>query len=338
VTETAFHTLDHIAALTRARFPEDVGEALRPEPLEKGGSDRKFYRLHGERGTKIFVQYGMQREENRHYVEIASFLKNAGVRGPEMFVHEPEAGLIWMEDLGEQDLWAYRAEAWEIRKRLYEAVLLEAVRLHGAAQRAAAEVAALGLQPPFDAALYQWEQDYFFNQCLIGHLRMAEDRLAPWRERLRLVAEELAALPRCLIHRDFQSQNIIIQNGAPCLIDFQGMRFGLPQYDLASLLLDPYVVLTEDERNALLSFYVNAATAAGAALSADFERTYLLCAAQRLMQALGAYGFLGHQKGRLHFLEFIPVALPRLLKIFGQLGALDGLVAEIEASYPAPAH
>jgi len=338
VTDPSFDTLDDIAALTRARFPADSGETLRPEPLEKGGSDRKFYRLHGARGTKIFVQYGMQREENRHYVEIASFLKNAGVRVPEMFVHEPEAGRIWMEDLGEQDLWAYRAEVWEIRKRLYEAVLLEAVCLHGAALRAAAEVAALGLQPPFDAALYQWEQDYFFNQCLIGHLRMDEERLAPWRERLRQVAEELAALPRCLIHRDFQSQNIIIRDGAPCLIDFQGMRFGLPQYDLASLLLDPYVDLTDEERNTLLSFYVTAATAAGAALSADFARTYLLCAAQRLMQALGAYGFLGHQKGRLHFLEYIPIALPRLLRIFERLGALDGLVTEIEAAYQAPAH
>ncbi len=337
MTDSQFPTLDEIVELTRARFPSDVGEPLRPEALEKGGSDRKFYRLHGSRGSKIFVQYGMQREENRHYVEIAGFLRRVGVRVPEMFVHEPETGRIWMEDLGEQDLWAYRGESWPVRRKLYESVLTEAVRLHVAAARAGDAVAALGLQPPFDSALYQWEQDYFFNQCLLGHLRMEEARLSDWRERLRAVAEELAALPRCLVHRDFQSQNIIIQNGAPCLIDFQGMRFGLPQYDLASLLLDPYVELTDAEREALLSFYVSEARAAGAALSEDFERTYLLCGAQRLMQALGAYGFLGHQKGRLHFLEYIPVALPRLLKIFMRLGALDGLVAEIESAYRAVA-
>jgi aminoglycoside/choline kinase family phosphotransferase len=337
VTDPTSANLDAIAALTRARFPSDAEDFLRPEPLEKGGSDRKFYRVHGSRGSKIFVQYGMQREENRHYVEIAAFLRSVGVRVPEMFLHEPEAGRIWMEDLGEQDLWAFRAQAWEARKHLYEAVLREAVRLHNAAARAAEAVAGLGLQPPFDAALYLWEQDYFFNQCLAGHLRMEAQRLALWRERLREVAEELGRLPRCLIHRDFQSQNIIIRDGAPCLIDFQGMRFGLPQYDLASLLLDPYVELTESERDELLAYYVAEATATGAVLTPDFERVYLLCAAQRLMQALGAYGFLGHQKGRLHFLDYIPVALPRLLHIFQRLGALDGLVTEIESAYAAHA-
>ena len=330
--DSTFPTLDEIVELTRARFPSDVGELLRPEALEKGGSDRKFYRLHGSRGSRIFVQYGMQREENRHYVEIAGFLRRVGVRVPEMFVHEPATGRIWMEDLGEQDLWAYRGEPWPLRRTLYELVLREALRLHGAAARAADAVAALSLQSPFDAALYQWEQDYFFNQCLVGHLRMNEALLSQWREGLRAVAGELAALPRCLVHRDFQSQNIIIQNGAPCLIDFQGMRFGLPHYDLASLLLDPYVDLADEEREALLSFYQSEAPSAGVVLSDNFERTYLLCAAQRLMQALGAYGFLGHQKGRLHFLEYIPVALPRLLKIFLRLGALDGFVAEIEAA------
>ena len=61
--------------------------------------------------------------------------------------------------------------------------------------------------------------------------------------------------PRCFVHRDFQSQNIVIKDGAACFIDFQGMRPGLPQYDLASLLYDPYVCLPASERADLLEHY-----------------------------------------------------------------------------------
>src|SRR5207247_6690256 len=97
------------------------------------------------------------------------------------------------------------------------------------------------------------------------------------------IAEHLDRLPRVLVHRDFQSQNIIMRNGQAYLIDFQGMRPGLAEYDLASLLYDPYVVLTDPEREELLAYYC------GGKISDDFRETLRLCEMQRLMQALGAY-------------------------------------------------
>src|SRR5207248_5844344 len=109
------------------------------------------------------------------------------------------------------------------------------------------------------------------------------------------VAQGLGQLPRLLVHRDFQSQNIMMRNGRAHLIDFQGMRPGLAQYDLASLLYDPYVDLNEAERDELLEHYY------GEQPSTDFLETLRLCAMQRLMQALGAYGFLGLVKAYQHF-------------------------------------
>ncbi len=336
-------TLQTIEALTRARFPAYSQASLQLVPLEKGGSDRKFYRVSTQAGDSlIFVQYGQQKEENAHYVEIGAFLQKAGVRVPQMHLHEPDSGRIWMEDMGETDLWSFRSEPWPVRRSLYEAVLREVRRLHTAAARLPEQTLPLGLQPAFDATLYRWEQDYFFNHCAIRHLGISPTALAPARARLHSIAAELEALPRTLVHRDFQSQNIVIREGAPCLIDFQGMRFGLPQYDLASLLLDPYVALTETEQNALLAFYGDEAHAQGESIAPDFERIYLLCAAQRLMQALGAYGFLGHEKGRPHFLAHIAVALPRLLSVLRRIGDLDSLItllsphAGTPALHPAP--
>jgi aminoglycoside/choline kinase family phosphotransferase len=145
------------------------------------------------------------------------------------------------------------------------------------------------------------------------------------RTRLREIAAQLAAEPRCLVHRDFQSQNVMIRDGQPAFIDFQGLRPGLAQYDLASLLLDPYVSLPAPERDTLFAHYL---TVARVEKATHFRTLYDLCDMQRLMQALGAYGKLGHLDGRTHFLTHIPAAIPLLSEVvakipgLGKLGAL----------------
>ncbi len=323
--------LELIKSLTRERFPAFGDAAVFLEPLEKGGSDRKFYRIRAEGlDSLIFVQYGEQKEENKHYVEIGTFLETAGVRVPRMWLHEPAEGRIWMEDLGETDLWASRNESWSIRKPLYESTLREVFRLHCSARRFPEAGEKLALQPLFDATLYRWEQEYFFTHCVGRHLRIEAHLVEPARRRLHDIALELEQEPRCLIHRDFQSQNVIVRDSKPCLIDFQGMRFGLPQYDLASLFLDPYVDLNDSEQSALLAFYKGLMQAEGLSVAPAFDRIYWLCAAQRLMQALGAYGFLGHEKGRAIFLTHIPVALPRLVSVLKRIGGLESLVVLLE--------
>jgi len=83
-------------------FPRfDVGE-VKIAPIEKGGSDRKFYRVRcSPEQTLILVKYNLEREENRHYVQIAKFLVAHGIRVPKIYYHDPDEGLIWIEDLGD---------------------------------------------------------------------------------------------------------------------------------------------------------------------------------------------------------------------------------------------
>ena len=110
-----------------------------------------------------------------------------------------------------------------------------------------------------------------------------------------------------------------------------------PMRHLASLLLDPYVDLSDSEQESLLEFYCGRVREAGLEVGGDFHQTYLRCAAQRLMQALGAYGFLGHEKGRLHFLEHIPVALPRLVAVLKKVGGMDSLARLLQEAATKPA-
>src|SRR5438132_2611242 len=304
---------------TRRHFPRFNIDEINIAPIEKGGSDRRFYRVRcSSEQTLILVKYNLEREENRHYVEIAQFLEAHGIRAPKIYFNDPEEGLIWLEDLGEEDLFSYRNESWLVRRAFYESALDEVAKLHSLPESVCVEMRNK-LPAEFNAALYVWEQNYFFENCLARYFKIDDAQL---RELAALpalgeIAQHLASLPRVLVHRDFQSQNILVRNGQAYLIDFQGMRPGLAQYDLASLLYDPYVELTQAEHDELLEHYCSEKP------SPDFLETLRLCAMQRLMQALGAYGFLGLVKDYQHFLQHIPRAVQSLREVVGKIDGLE---------------
>jgi aminoglycoside/choline kinase family phosphotransferase len=229
---------------------------------------------------------------------------------------------LLLEDVGADDLWTHREAPWSARRELYAQALEQLARLH-AADLHAAESAKL-VQSPFDAALYRWEQDYFFDHFL------GKEHAANLRVSVPLDAQAagLAERPRVLLHRDFQSQNIMVREGRVYLIDFQGMRAGLAGYDVASLLYDPYVLMTDEERREMSAYY---AQTAGRVDSAAWNQELRACARQRLMQALGAYGFLGRIKGRRHFLAHIPVAAERLAALCDE-GAWQLLAEAVRAA------
>jgi aminoglycoside/choline kinase family phosphotransferase len=120
-----------------------------------------------------------------------------------------------------------------------------------------------------------------------------------------------------LVHRDLQSQNVIITDDEAFLIDFQGMRPGLGEYDLASLLYDPYVNLTDAEREELLSYYLDRLDSS--IVREQFRDIFLRCAIQRLLQALGAYGVIGVLRGKPEFLRHIPPAIKSLRQVASTL-------------------
>jgi N-acetylmuramate 1-kinase len=317
-------TTDLLLRRTRLHFPRVDFDKVEITPIEKGGSDRRFYRICcSPEQTLILVKYNLEREENRHYVEIAQFFAEHGIRAPKIYYHDPDEGLIWIEDLGERDLFSYRAEPWLVRRAFYESALDEILKLHRLPESICEEMRER-LPAEFNAALYLWEQSYFFENCLGRYFKIDNVKLATLATlpSLQEIAQRLGAQPRLLVHRDFQSQNIMMRNGQAYLIDFQGMRPGLAQYDLASLLYDPYVDLGDGERDELLEYYC------GGKVSDDFRQTLRLCAMQRLMQALGAYGFLGLVKGHEHFLQHIPRAIQLLREILAKIGNLER-IAEV---------
>ncbi len=308
-------------------FPRFDVDEVKITPIEKGGSDRRFYRVKcSPDQTLILVKYNLEREENRHYVQIAEFLAAHAIRAPKIYYHDAEEGLIWIEDLGEEDLLSHAGESWLVRRTFYESALDEIAKLHRLPEEACLQIKD-SLPAEFNAALYRWEQNYFFENCLGRHFKIDKDKIDNIASlpALSEIAEQLDGLPRNLVHRDFQSQNIIVRNGQAHLIDFQGMRPGLAHYDLASLLYDPYVDLAEVERAELIEYYC------GGKPKTDFDETLHVCAMQRLMQALGAYAFLGLVKGHPDFLQYIPRALQSLRDVVSKIDNLDPLESLLAA-------
>jgi len=312
---------ENLIEQTVSRFPRYAKGEIRIDALEKGGSDRKYYRIRvTDEHSLILVRYGDSREENRYYCAIAEFLAGLGIHVPEIYHHDEEERLIWMEDLGETDLWAYRAAGWETLRGYYGLTLDEMAVLHTRGWAALAR-AELNLQAEFNAELYSWEQNYFFENCA-GRVFGRNEGPGADAGALREIATGLGEKRRVLVHRDFQSQNVLIDRGEAWLIDFQGLRPGLPQYDLASLVYDPYMPLGGWQREELINAYIGKVLDAGGQIQPDFRQTLDLCAMQRLMQALGAYGFLGLVRERTAFLEHIPAALKSLREVLERIPEL----------------
>ena len=294
-------------------------------PLEGRGSDRTFFRLKwNPKASAILIHYDPKRAENTYYADIAAFLREIDVPTPRLIRHDPAKFLIIMEDLGNKDLWSFREIPWKSRRPLYQKTLTIVHRLHSFPEKDFPS-SRVRLMEGFGPDLYRWERDYFKehfvrNVCGIN-LEPALER--EFEKELSALGGRLSGTARCLVHRDLQSQNVMIRDGEPFLIDFQGMRFGSPFYDLGSLLCDPYVNFSDRERDELLSFYYGLSK--GGLDQGSRQNYFWEASAQRLMQALGAYGFLALKKGLSAFQEHIPAGLRNLHQAAAQVASLPHL-------------
>lgn len=277
---------------------ERTGHSFDPAAFEYiavGASGRSIMRGHGYLG----VYWTADRADNGSFVPVAQYLAQHGLHVPKIFDHQAlkdGSGVASMEDLGSCSLLDLKDEPWAKRVVFYRAALDELHALHSLPLPDEFD-----LQVPFDEALYRWEQEYFAEHYWSRHRGFyAEEFLA--LPELADIARDLAALPVCLVHRDFQSQNVMIYKDTAYLIDFQGMRLGRAEYDLASLIFDPYADLSRHQRDELFQYWEQVT---GSPLD---HQVFFASALQRLMQAMGAFGNIGYNQGKTWYLELFPAA------------------------------
>jgi len=282
-----------------------------------GGSDRKYFRMHKNGMSSVLMQCADQDPDFNRHIEYTLFFRKFNLPVPELLSSAPANMSAVFEDLGDVSLynWLKCPRKGSQIEQVYKKVLDILIMLHGAVTDHIDECPLLENRI-FDYDHLRWETSYFIERFVKGVRGIVSDYFGELEHEFDQLALKAAGFPKTVIHRDFQSQNIMImEREMPGIIDYQGARMAPPAYDLASLLWDPYYRLDETMRSRLLSYYIeNMCSAAPSRFDPDqFQESLLPCRLQRHMQALGAYGFLSSAKDKKFFLKYVPEAM-RLLK------------------------
>jgi aminoglycoside/choline kinase family phosphotransferase len=320
------------ADLARTIEKIDPGSTLAPMPGD--ASLRRFWRMRRPDGTtRVIMDYGEPFEENPADVVVARILSGAGLPCAAIDRVVPEVGILVVEDLGNRTLEreVHRCqESGESVAPLYEAAVDLAVRVaQNGTLALAASTRADG--PVLDPSRFRFEMSFFAEHFVEGWLGAdAGDRL---RRELRDLAECAAAATRrrVLCHRDFHSRNLmVLPDGSLAMVDIQDARWGPDTYDLASLLRDAYVDLPPALVEAGLARYW--AAIAPDEKPAEFRSRFDLVALQRMVKALGTFGYKASVQGATSYLEGVPRTVGRILSLRERLTsypALYGVLASV---------
>ena len=299
---------------SRARFGGQA-EDMEFSSLEEQGSSRRFYRVKDGEDTKILMLSDASDKDFGHFVKLGNFFSRNNMFTPAIYRVNTEEYSVLMEDLGDNVLFRHlqKCDKKHLLKH-YREVLHTLVQFQEHGRNAiASEDREYRL---FNRKVLLWESDYFSENFLNRLCGLDFD--SEFAENLRRETAQIAfaaeRMPVAVMHRDFQSQNIVLQDGRVRFVDFQGSRLGPYTYDAASLIKDPYTDLPKDLRDELYDIFYEELQKAGFHVPLqEFRYHCLLGALQRNMQALGAYGFLALTKGKIHYLDYAPPCL-RLLQ------------------------
>ena len=317
---------------------EAGGRGMSLKRITGHGSDRRFWRMAAGDWSAVAMISPPEDEEFERFTRIAEFLENQNLGGPALLSVAEAEHAVLMEDLGPDSLFSLvqnQGHESDPVADAYRRTVDHLLDLQSATDAARSQCPS-AVDRCLDYDSLRWETDYFREHFLVGHLGLQRADLGVLDLEFHVLAEKVAAQPQVLIHRDFQSQNLHLQDGRVRLVDFQGMRLGPLAYDLMSLLLDPYVALPAGFRTELLDRFTAAAVSTGPATSlnaADIRAMALAAGLQRIMQALGAFGFLGHVKGKRSFIDHVPAGLAVLREILGELGEAATVEVEVEGRW-----
>lgn len=296
--------------------------------LKGDGSDRIWQRASCEQSSVIVVDHGPPSSgdvtcEADSFVAIGRHLHKKAVPVPEIYGYDRALGLVALEDCGDRHLQDVICQTTEPTQILHHYRMVIDVLMRMGVQ--GANGLALGLL--YDTTHYdrnfilEKEARYFYDAFLRGLMRVKVD-FSFLKEDFELLAKlSLTSEHFGFLHRDFQSRNILVSAGSYYVIDFQGARLGPLQYDLASLLIDPYVGLPQNLQETLVAYYMEKLSERVPVNPSRFLYAYGYCAVNRNLQVLGAFAFLSRVKGKKHFESYIPVALESLKENLHNLGS-----------------
>ncbi len=300
----------------KSLFEKHFGETMEKLlPLKGDGSTRKIYRLVNSQRTVIGIT-NPDRQENQAFLTFSRHFRNCGLPVPSIYAENQDQTVYLEEDLGDLPLFRFLSEnrGADGPAPSVAEIYRQVVQILPRFQILAGKNLNYRVCYPrssFDKQSMMWDLNYFKYYFLrLSQIPFNEQELENDFEKFTRYL--LSANRNFFLYRDFQSRNVMIKEGSPYFIDYQGGRKGALQYDIASLLYDAKADLPFELRDELLIRYLEAAGKLIPLDRAEFLNYFPGYVFIRILQALGAYGLRGFYEKKTHFLQSIPYAIRNL--------------------------
>ena len=286
------------------------------------GSGRQYFRISEGSKSCVLQVCAEVNDDFRHFVDYSKTFRDFGLPVTRVYCVDESTCQVLQEDLGKRNLLdevspvspGVRSGNERI---IYPTVIDALVKWQEASQPIFSSHTELWIRR-FDFAALKWETDYFTDNFLKAHCGITEIPQSVMNF-YSLLAVSVDAQPKVLMHRDFQSQNIMVRpNSEIAFVDFQGARRGSAFYDIASLLWDPYVCLPLSMIKDFYEYWRMQNKRVQAYSKEDAWESFIHASLQRVMQALGAYCFLSKVKGIEKFKQYIEPGKAQLRTLFGE--------------------
>jgi len=290
-------------------------EGIEILPIAQAGSDRQYYRLTGQQKQAVGV-FSPDKAETLAFMTFTKHFRQIGIAVPEIYASDLDNDCYLISDLGDVSLLEHLEKhrvgglPSEETCELYRMAIAELPRFQVDAGRNL-NYSVCYPAGEFDGRSMRWDLNYF-KYYFLRLLKVPFNEAALEDDFDRLVVHLLQSGNHFFMYRDFQARNILVHEGKPWFIDYQGGRRGPLQYDLASLLFQVKASLPYDFREEMLHWYLENLRKYISIDEQKFIEDYYGFVLIRLLQVMGAYGFRGYFERRAHFLQSIPFALENL--------------------------
>ena len=306
-------------SILKPLFESYTGTALTEiTELPASGSNRRYFRLKGG-NISLIGAIGTNLQENHSFIYLARHFREKGLRVPAVLAVSEDGQAYIQEDLGDQVLFGMVAQGRE--SGLYSSVETDLLRRTIEQLPRLQFVGAQGLdwkncypQEAFDARMIDFDLNYF-KYCFLKATGLEFNEIELQEDFEKLKEDLLKEDDNTFLYRDFQARNVMIKDGEPWFIDFQGGRRGPIYYDVASFIWQARSRFPEDLKQDLIRTYLRALQQFKQVNEDEFRSRLRLFVLFRTLQVLGAYGFRGYFEKKPHFLASVPYALSNLRKL-----------------------
>ncbi len=294
-------------------------------PIAGDASGRRFFRVGQAPGSSaVIMDYGQPFQDPTDDIILTRIFHDAGLPVAGIVHTSYEGGFLVLEDLGEHTLEDRLAEVPGAAAELYTEAVELAIQVADAGTTAL-ERSERSRSPALDRGRFRFEMEYFLEHYYFGLVGNPPDdtQTQPLKRFLLDLADQAAAVePKVLCHRDFHSRNLIVsRSGRLAMVDIQDGRRGPLGYDLASLLWDAYVDIDADLRLKMVQLFRKTSD-----LGEEFESSLHILALQRMVKALGTFGYQISVMGRERYRSAIPRTLKNIRGLAGDIGPLGRIM------------